>query len=122
MLIASINLPVLPTSAYLPPMKKLFLLGAALLGLCAFGSAAHAGGDDYEDYTPRQRVYEGRPVYRERVVVDDYCPPPVYVRPCPPPPPVVYGGYYGPRPYRYGYGYRHRHYYHRPVVSFGVGF
>ena len=101
-------------------MKKLFLLGAALLGLCAFGSAARAGGDDSDDYSYRQpRVYEGRPVYRERVVEDDYCPPRVYVRPLPPP--IVYGGYYGPRPYGY-YGYHRRHFYHRPVVSFGIGF
>jgi len=84
-------------------MKKLLLLGAALLGVfCAVGRTARAGEDGpaYSDDRPAPRHYEDRPHYYY-----------------PPPPPVYFAppfiGYYGyPRhhrrvyPYAYGYGYR----------------
>ncbi len=108
-------------------MKKLLLLGAALLGLCAVGQTARAGGDErddrsysYEDDRPAPRHYEGRVVER------DYCPPrpPVRVFLPPPPLPFVYGRPYFHhrrhyRPYGYGYGYG---YGYAPGVHIGIGF
>ncbi len=109
-------------------MKKLLILGAALLSLCAVGQTARAGGDDrdyreyrndreYRDYSrdddcPPPRHYEGRIVERE------YCPPPVRVFLPPPPIPFVYGrGYYHHRHYRpHGYGY------YRPGIHVGIDF
>ena len=99
-------------------MKKLLLLGAALLGLCTLGQSAQAGPDEpnYNDERPAPRVYEGR------VVEPRYCPPPppVYLAP----PPVVLGfgypRYYHRRylrPYGYGYGYGYA-----PGVHIGIGF
>lgn len=99
-------------------MKKLLLLGAAVLGLCTLGQHVQAGPDDsdYRYERPAPRVYEGRVIER------DYCPPP-------PPPPV----YYAPCPVVYGYGYPR--YYHRrhfrpygyrygyaPGIHIGIGF
>ena len=87
-------------------MKKLLLLGAALLGLCAVHPAARAGDDGpYDNYQrPTPRYYEGR-------VVEPRC----YL----PPPRVLFYGrphyhrhYY---PYAYGYGYG-------PGVHIGIGF
>lgn len=106
-------------------MKKLLLLGAALLGLCAVGQTARAGddgpADSYQRPAPR-RYYEGEVVERRCYLPP---PPPVYLAP---PPlvlgfgrpyyhhrhryPVAYG--YG-RPYGYGYGYG-------PGVHIGIGF
>ena len=100
-------------------MKKLLLLGAALLGLCAVGqTTARAGGDDSQDYSyqrPAPRYYEGE-VVRPRCYLPP--PPPVYLAP----PPFVYGyarPYYHHRhfyrPYGYGYGYG-------PGIHIGIGF
>ena len=108
-------------------MKKLLLLGAALLGLCAVGQTARAGGDDSQDNSyqrPAPRHY-----YEGEVAEPRYCPPPppVYYAP-----PLVFGygrpyyhrrhfRPYGPyaygygRPYGYGYGYA-------PGIDIGIGF
>lgn len=98
-------------------MKKLLILGAALLSVCIWGQTARAGDDgpDYSYSRPAPRYYEGR-VIEPRC----YVPPPVYVAP----PPVVYAyprpyfhrrHYY--RPYAYGYGYGYA-----PGVHIGIGF
>ncbi len=104
-------------------MKKLLLLGAALLGVFgAAGTSTLRAGDDGPAYSyerPAPRYYEGRPVERH------YCPPP--------PPPVYYAPvptvvvvprfyhhhrrYY--RPYGYGYPYA---YGYAPGVHVGIGF
>ncbi len=96
-------------------MKKLLILGVALLGLCAFHPAARAGDDgpDYNYQRPAPRYYENR-------VAEPRCylppPPPVFL---PPLPRVLFYGrphyrrhYY---PYAYGYGYG-------PGVHIGIGF
>ena len=103
-------------------MKKLLVLGAALLSLCAVGQTARAGGDDSEDTyqrpAPRQ-YYEGevapRPCYVPR--------PAVFIAP----PPLVFGfgrPYYRHRYYRpYGYGYgRPYGYGYAPGIHIGIGF
>lgn len=109
-------------------MKKLLILGAALLSLCAVGQTARAGGDDRYDRSDRSERYYSqddnddrcppRRCYEGRVVEREYCPPPVRVFLPPPPIPFVYGrGYYHHRHYRpYGYGY------YRPGVHIGIGF
>ena len=95
-------------------MKKLLILGAALLGLCAMGHTARAGEDGpyYNEDRPAPRVYEGR-------VAEPRCylppPPPVYFAPYPRV--VVY-----PRPF-----YHRRHFYPyaygcAPGVHIGIGF
>ncbi len=97
-------------------MKKLLILGAALLGLCTIGQTARAGDDgpDYNYQRPEPRAYEGR-------VVEPHCylppPPPVYFAPYPR---VVYYGrpyyhrrHFYPRPYGYGYA---------PGIHIGIGF
>ena len=92
-------------------MKKLLLLGAALLGLCAVGQTARAGEDGpvYSNDRPAPRCYEGQVVDRP------YCyppPPPVYYAP----PVVAFYGY--PR-------YHRRHFYpyrYAPGVRIGIGF
>ena len=98
-------------------MKKLLLLGAALLGLCSLGQSAKAGPDepDYNYQRPAPKVYEGR-VAEPRYYLPPP-PPPVFVAP----PPVVFGYGY-PRfhrrhfyPYGYGYGYG-------PGIHIGIGF
>ncbi len=101
-------------------MKKLLLLGAAVLGLCTLGQTAQAGPDDYSDNSYRRPAPE---VYEGRVVERHYCPPPpppVYYVPAP----VVYGYGYPRyhhrrhfRPYGYGYGYRYA-----PGIHIGIGF
>ena len=99
-------------------MKKLLLLGAALLGLCTLGQTVQAGPDepDYSYQRPAPRVYDDRPVEGRCYLP----PPPVYFAP----PPVVFGYGYGyPRlhrryyPGRYGYGYGYR-----PGLHIGIGF
>lgn len=104
-------------------MKKLLLLGAALLGVFgAVGSTTALAGDDgpassYE--RPAPRYYEGRPVQRY------YCPPPPPVYYAPAPAVVFYGGpryYHHRRHFRpYGYGYPYAYGY-APGVHIGIGF
>ena len=104
-------------------MKKLLLLGAALLGLCAVSPIVHA--DDSPDYKddrpverPAPRYYEGR-VEGPRFYLPP--PPPVFIAPVPRV--AFYGGYpryYHRRHYRpYGYGYG---YGYAPSVHIGFGF
>ena len=97
-------------------MKKLLLLGAAVLGLCALGQTAQAGPDEpnYDNQRPAPDVYEGRVVEPRYYLPPP--PPPVYIAP----PPVVFGygypRYYHRRHFRpYGYGYA-------PGVHIGIGF
>ena len=97
-------------------MKKLLLLGAALLGLCTLGQTVQAGPDEpnYNYERPAARVYEGR-VVAPRYYLPPPPPPAVIVAP----PPLVFGfgyhRYYHRRFYPYGYGYA-------PGVHIGIGF
>ena len=100
-------------------MKKLLLLGVALLGLCTLGQTAQAGPDEpnYDYQRPAPRVYEGR-VAEPRYYLPP--PPPVYVAP---PPVVLAYGY--PRFHRrhfYPYGYGGYGYGYAPGVHIGIGF
>ena len=99
-------------------MKKLLLLGAALLSLCAVGqTTARAGGDDSQDYSdqrPAPRQYEGQ-VVRPRCYLPPpppvyYAPPVVFVRPY-----FYHRRFYRPYPYPYAYGYA-------PGIHIGIGF
>ena len=104
-------------------MKKLLLLGAALLGVFgAVGSTTLRAGDDGPSYSyerPAPRYYEGRVVERH------YCPPPPPVYYAPAPAVVVYGGpryYHHRRDFRhYAYGYPYGYGY-APGVHIGIGF
>ena len=101
-------------------MKKLLLLGAALLGFCTLGQTVQAGPDepDYNYQRPAPRQYDDRPAEPRYYLPPP--PPPVYLAP----PPVVFGYGY-PRfhrrfaPYRYGYPYG---YGYRPGIHIGIGF
>lgn len=102
-------------------MKKLLLLGAALLGLCAVGQTARAGGDpDYTDDRPTYRHYE-EPAPAPRCYLPP--PPPVYYAP-----PLAYvyprAYYHHRRYYRpYGYGYARPYGYgYAPGIHIGIGF
>ena len=97
-------------------MKKLLLLGVALLGLCAVGqTTVRAGGDDSEDYSyqrpaPRHH-YEGEVVERRCYLPPPpvyYAPPVVYVRPY-----YHHRRFYRPYPHAYGYA---------PGLHIGIGF
>ena len=95
-------------------MKKLLILGAALLGLCTIGQTARAGDDGpgYNDNRPAPRYYEPRTECHPRCYLPP--PPPVFL------PPLPFVAFYG-RPHY------HRHYYPygyacRPGVHIGIGF
>ena len=100
-------------------MKKLLILGAALLGLCAVGHTARAG-DDGPDYSYERRAPERAPDYYEPRTVYPRCylppPPPIFL---PPLPRVVFYGrpHYHRHYYPYGYGYGYR-----PGLHIGIGF
>ena len=101
-------------------MKKLLLLGVALLGLCAVGqTTARAGGDDSQDYSyqrPAPRHYEEEVVDRPRCYLPPppvyYAPPVVFIRPH-----YYHRRFYRPYPYAYGYGYGYA-----PGIHIGIGF
>ncbi len=103
-------------------MKKLLLLGVALLGVfCAVGQTTARAGDDgpvYSSDRSAPRYYEGR-VVEQRC----YYPPP---RPIYYAPPVVgfygYPRYHRRRFYPYAYGYGGYPYRYAPGVHIGVGF
>ncbi len=124
-------------------MKKLLLAIVATLGLCAFGSPAHAGddyitGDDYQrPAPPRERVVEQPRTYIPLLPPLPFLPVPTLVVGGHGPAPAVVpiggpGVVVGPGPYVYGrpYPYRRRFrrrfypygYYGGPGVRVGVGF
>jgi hypothetical protein len=100
-------------------MKKLLILGTALLGLFTLGFTARAG-DDGPAYSERPSPQPAPGYYEGRVVGPPcYLPPPAVFFAAPFPRVAVYGRVYHHRRYVYPYPYA---YSYAPGVRIGVGF